>query len=606
MTEINEIQTLTTPKGAYNSFPDLTARKEIEELKKNGTGNGSGQNLTLDTTLTQSGKAADAKAVGDALDKVEKKIPSIEGLAKEDDIPTKPEDIGAQPAGDYLTKAPVVSVNGKTGAVRLGAADVGARPDTWAPTAQEVGALPSTYTPPNQTAEQVGADPKGTAASAVSEHNTSGDAHTDLRLEVKAIREQLAAFLDVDEETLNELSELIAAIAANQTSIEQLTSGKVNVSDIVNNLVTNVTNKPLSAAQGVELKKLIDNVSASLANYQPKDNYALESAVPTKVSQLQNDAKYLTAVTAAMITAALGYTPINPALATLARHTDGLLYLFVNGKPVGSGVELPTGGIDGYITADKQIIFNNLPDGEYTLAYINDDGDIIPIGALEKGTNIYYSVTKNLTNCTISNSATQVIEGESYSATIAAKSGYELESVTVTMGGNPVTVSGGKITISNVTGNIVITAVAKATEKEPTNFAEYNSTNTSDWNVWINNARVGSDGTYRADTAVPGTGTPVVSNYIAVKQNDVVEFTGFYVSNKSSVVYDSDKTVLSEGAGQLSNLNSHLSDVSINNAGYSGQFAISGESVAFVRIGGYILPDSKPISIKIKRNGEYL
>lgn len=45
MTEINEIQTMTTPKGVYNSFPDLTARTEIEELKKNGTGNGSGQNV---------------------------------------------------------------------------------------------------------------------------------------------------------------------------------------------------------------------------------------------------------------------------------------------------------------------------------------------------------------------------------------------------------------------------------------------------------------------------------------------------------------------------------------------------------------------------------
>lgn len=44
MTEIAEIQTMTTPKGVYNSFPDLTARVAIEELKKSGTGNGSGQN----------------------------------------------------------------------------------------------------------------------------------------------------------------------------------------------------------------------------------------------------------------------------------------------------------------------------------------------------------------------------------------------------------------------------------------------------------------------------------------------------------------------------------------------------------------------------------
>lgn len=37
--------------------------------------------------------------------------------------------------------APVQSVNGKTGAVELNAADVGARPETWKPSAADVGAL---------------------------------------------------------------------------------------------------------------------------------------------------------------------------------------------------------------------------------------------------------------------------------------------------------------------------------------------------------------------------------------------------------------------------------------------------------------------------------
>lgn len=133
---------------------------------------------------------------------------------------------------------------------------------------------------PTYTASEVGADAKGTAAELVSEHNTDDTSHNDLRLEVKAIREQLAAFLDVDEETLNELSELIAAIAANQTSIAQLTSNKVNVADIIDNLTTNVASKPLSAAQGVAIKSLIDGVSASLTNYQPKGNYALKTEVP--------------------------------------------------------------------------------------------------------------------------------------------------------------------------------------------------------------------------------------------------------------------------------------------------------------------------------------
>lgn len=80
---------------------------------------------------------------------------------------------------------------------------------------------------------------------------------------------------------------------------------------------------------------------------------------------------------------------------------------------------------------------------------------------------ITYMVTNTLTNATNSNSAARVNKGASYSATIRAHSGYELGSVTVTMGGTNITtsaVSGGSITIASVTGNIVITAVATKTE----------------------------------------------------------------------------------------------------------------------------------------------
>lgn len=47
------------------------------------------------------------------------------------------------------TGGEVVSVNGKNGAVVLGAGDVGARPDNWMPTAEDVGAWPDTAVPEN-------------------------------------------------------------------------------------------------------------------------------------------------------------------------------------------------------------------------------------------------------------------------------------------------------------------------------------------------------------------------------------------------------------------------------------------------------------------------
>lgn len=116
----------------------------------------------------------------------------------------------------------------------------------------------------------------------------------------------------------------------------------------------------------------------------------------------------------------------------------------------------------GYVDDNNNIVLNGaLVNGTYTIKYEMEDGSVIDIGDLVLDTNVYYSVTNNLTQCTNSNSATEIAEGESYSATITAKDGYELKSVSVTMGGSPVTVSGGTISIASVTGNIVITAVAE-------------------------------------------------------------------------------------------------------------------------------------------------
>lgn len=197
----------------------------------------------------------------------------LEGYATEEWVQK-----GYQPKGDYLTKVP--EGYAKT-------TDIPTKPE-------DIGALPNTYTPPNQTAEQVGADPKGTAATAVTQHNTADDSHNDIRMELKAVADRLSAFLDSDDVTLDQLSELIAGINSNKDLITAVTTGKVSVTDIINDLTTNVSNKPLSAAQGVLLKGLIDTLSNNLANYQPKGDYALRSELPNKVSAFTNDAGYLT------------------------------------------------------------------------------------------------------------------------------------------------------------------------------------------------------------------------------------------------------------------------------------------------------------------------
>ena len=139
------------------------------------------------------------------------------------------------------------------------APEVGARPDTWMPT----------YT-------NVGADKSGAAASAVSEHNTNTAAHNDIRLLVQGLAARLNAFANSTDEDLDTAQEFMLYIKANRDLISQITTSKVSVADIVNNLTTNVTNKPLSAAQGVALKALIDALDTGTAEADSVPDYWID------------------------------------------------------------------------------------------------------------------------------------------------------------------------------------------------------------------------------------------------------------------------------------------------------------------------------------------
>ena len=129
-----------------------------------------------------------------------------------------------------------------------------------------IGALGSDYKPPVPTAEQVGADPEGTAEDVVAAHNTDTTAHNDIRGIIEEFKTRVNTLLDSDDTTLDQLSEIVEYIKSNKDLIEGVTTGKVNVADIVDDLVTNVSDKPLSAAQGVALKVLIDDLADALEN----------------------------------------------------------------------------------------------------------------------------------------------------------------------------------------------------------------------------------------------------------------------------------------------------------------------------------------------------
>lgn len=121
----------------------------------------------------------------------------------------------------------------------------------------------------------------------ISTHNTSTSAHNDIRDLINGLSTRLNALADSDDETLDQMSEIVEYIKANKALIDSVTTSKVSVSDIIDNLTTNVSNKPLSAAQGVAIKALIDALDAELDSHthEISDVTNLQSTLDGKASK---------------------------------------------------------------------------------------------------------------------------------------------------------------------------------------------------------------------------------------------------------------------------------------------------------------------------------
>lgn len=351
---------------------------------------------------------------------------------------------------------------------------------------------------PSYTAEEVGADASGTADRKVSDHNTSEASHNDIRLLVSELTARLNAIADTDDTTLDQLSEIVAYIKANKGLIDSITTDKVNVADIINNLITSATNKPLSAKMGVELKALIDAIEIP-TSLPASDVYAWAKQ-PEKPAYTADE---VGAIPQGQLDSA-----VNQALAQAKESGE------FDGAPGATGQQGPKGDpytlteadkaeiaaavierlggnpIFGYVDEDNNIIVQgDLADGTYSVKYEMENGNVINIGNMVLDSNVYYSVTSTLTNCTSNNSTKTVVEGGSYAATITAKDGYELKSLTVTMGSSPVSVSGGSISIANVTGDIVITAVAEEAKAAYTNILTSGKYTIEKNKRWSNSSR---------------------------------------------------------------------------------------------------------------------
>jgi predicted DNA-binding ArsR family transcriptional regulator len=134
---------------------------------------------------------------------------------------------------------------------------------------------------------QIAAIPTPDVSGQINTHNTATNAHNDIRLLIEGLTTRLNTLADSDDTTLDQMSEIVEYIKNNKTLIENVTTNKVNVSDIINNLTTNVTNKPLSAAQGVALKALIDALDTDKL-----DVSSLTSAINTALAQAKASGEF--------------------------------------------------------------------------------------------------------------------------------------------------------------------------------------------------------------------------------------------------------------------------------------------------------------------------
>lgn len=173
-------------------------------------------------------------------------------------------------------------------------------------------------------------------------------------------------------------------------------------------------------------------------------------------------------------------TPPRKILATLGQVKDALdkrdekisslrediEYLKQNGTGTGTGMTTEVKTL--MLSLFKATVYNN-PEMQTAVDALEQKWT--GSGSSEGEETVYYIITNNLTNVSNSNSAGAVAENTSYSATLTVNDGYEMESVTVTMGGTDITATAyanGVVTIENVTGNVVITANATATQEART------------------------------------------------------------------------------------------------------------------------------------------
>lgn len=278
-----------------------------------------------------------------------------------------------------------------------------------------------------QFTSKVGAD---TVAAQLTAHNTADNAHDDIRELIGDLSDRLDDFSGLDEETIGQLAELLTLLEQEGDSLDQILAGKVNTSDIVNNLTTNDDKKVLSAAQGVAIKTAMDTMQEVIDDKADADDlgdYVLTSDL-----------------TSGRVTA---------AQATKADSLNVTSVIGASNKPVYFKS-------DGTPAAISYTIGKSVPsDAKFTDTYPPNANGTTTLGLVKGGGNV-----------TISDGVITVNDN-SHSHTIANVTGLDtaLNSKQATITGAATTITSNDLTanralISNASGKVAVFSAITSTE----------------------------------------------------------------------------------------------------------------------------------------------
>ena len=108
----------------------------------------------------------------------------------------------------------------------------------------------------------------------ISEHNESTTAHPDIRSLISSLTNKLDTFLDTDDESLDQMSELITFIQNNRTLIEGITTSKVDKNQGIENAYK-------SLIVGEDGYVTLGNIGGGSASYYPVEITLIDSTYQT-------------------------------------------------------------------------------------------------------------------------------------------------------------------------------------------------------------------------------------------------------------------------------------------------------------------------------------